>query len=170
MVNLAPIASSLDHQVHSCGPEQTLAEVADAMWKWGCTWLPVVKAQDVVVGVITETDVRLAILNRGSRLEECVAHVMTRFVVSVTAGSVIEDVEKLMQWSALRRFPVLDDDGRLMGVVTLTDAAPVENHPVENVPETLRSSELSERRAPMSSRIIVIPGSADPRDEPPIAA
>lgn len=174
MTKFAPIGFNLDHQSHSCTPEQTLAEVAHAMWKYACSWMPVVSAGEVVVGVVTNTDIRLATLNRGARLEERVSTIMTRFVVPVRSGQILEDVEKLMQWSPLRRFPVLDEAGRLRGLVSFTDYEPVESITILSE----RSAErLSERRPAMASGIaptlpsfLGTPQHAKPDEDGPIAA
>jgi|GEM_PF-4044837 len=174
MTNFAPIGFNLEHQSHSCTAEQTLAEVAHAMWKYECGWMPVVTADEVVVGVVTNTDIRLATLGHGSRLEERLSTIMTRFVVPVRWGQILEDVEKLLQWSPLRRFPVIDETGRLRGVVSFTDYEPVES-------ATLLSERLgeriSERRPPMASGIaptlpsfVGTPQHAKPEEDGPIAA
>jgi CBS domain-containing protein len=126
MSKFAPIGFNLDYQVHCCNPEQTVADAAHAMWKFACRWLPVVTRDKVVVGVITDTDIRIALLEHGARLEERLFNIMTRFVVPVRVGQVMTDVEKLLQWSPLRRFPLVDESGQLRGVVSFTDFEPVE--------------------------------------------
>jgi CBS domain-containing protein len=125
------IGGSMDHQVRSCRSSDSLGKAAHFMWEKNCGWLPVVNADAVVVGVVTDSDIRCATLEFGIQLTERVGVVMTRTVVPVRAGHVIHDMEKLMQWSHLNRFPVLDDEGHLVGVTTLRDAEPRDRSELE---------------------------------------
>jgi len=99
------------------------------MWEKDCGWLPVVDEDGVIVGVITDRDICMAALTRGTRLDdEFVETVMARQVVCVRQEHGIAEVEHLMKISQLRRFPVIDALGRPVGVVTVTDLARAETH------------------------------------------
>ncbi len=75
--------------------------------------LPVVNADNVVVGVVTEYDV---ISIEG----QTVGEIMTRGVISVTPDTDLEEVGQLLVHERIKRLPVLDQ-GRLVGIVSRAD-------------------------------------------------
>jgi CBS domain-containing protein len=88
----------------------------------GC--LPVTDGDGRVIGIVTDRDISLAASSRNSPMCELpVADAMTKDVVSVTASTSVEQTERLMRERQLRRLPVLDDDGRMIGMITLNDLA-----------------------------------------------
>ncbi len=75
--------------------------------------LPVVNADQVVVGVVTEYDV---IGKEGKTVGE----IMTRGVISVTPDTELEEVSHLLVHERIKRLPVLDQ-GKLVGIVSRAD-------------------------------------------------
>jgi len=75
--------------------------------------LPVVNADNVVVGVVTEYDVI-------SKEGQTVGEIMTRGVISVTPDTDLEEVGQLLVRERIKRLPVLDQ-GRLVGIVSRAD-------------------------------------------------
>jgi CBS domain-containing protein len=75
--------------------------------------LPVVNADNVVVGVVTEYDVI-------SKEGQTVGEIMTRGVISVTPDTDLEEVGQLLVHERIKRLPVLDQ-GRLVGIVSRAD-------------------------------------------------
>jgi CBS domain-containing protein len=75
--------------------------------------LPVVNADQVVVGVVTEYDV---IGKEG----QTVGEIMTRGVISVTPDTELEEVSHLLVHERIKRLPVLDQ-GKLVGIVSRAD-------------------------------------------------
>jgi CBS domain-containing protein len=79
--------------------------------------LPVVNANQVVVGVVTEYDV---IGKEG----QTVGEIMTRGVISVTPDTELEEVSHLLVHERIKRLPVLDQ-GKLVGIVSRADLVKV---------------------------------------------
>jgi CBS domain-containing protein len=75
--------------------------------------LPVVNADNVVVGVVTEYDVI-------SKEGQTVGEILTRGVISVTPDTDLEEVGQLLVHERIKRLPVLDQ-GRLVGIVSRAD-------------------------------------------------
>jgi CBS domain-containing protein len=75
--------------------------------------LPVVNADNVVGGVVTEYDVI-------SKAGQTVGEIMTRGVISVTPDTDLEEVGQLLVHERIKRLPVLDQ-GRLVGIVSRAD-------------------------------------------------
>jgi CBS domain-containing protein len=108
--------------VKTCRPETNLAEAVKLMWERDCGALPVVKPDGKVSGMITDRDICVAIATRGQTAG--------RVTVSDVAGGKAftcapEDdaivALQTMKSRRVRRLPVVDADGRLKGILSLSD-------------------------------------------------
>ena len=109
--------------VQTLTPITTLQEAATVMRERDLGWMPV-EESDKVVGIVTDRDI--VIRGVASALDmktTAVREVMTKNIVSCNAGDDVEDACELMEREQVRRLCVLDDDGRLVGVVSLADLA-----------------------------------------------
>jgi CBS domain-containing protein len=123
-VREAGVARIMTRTVATCRPSDSLASAVTAMWQGDVGFLPVIGDDGVVVGVLTDRDAAVAACTRGKRMDEvAVETVMTRELVSCTDRDEITDALRVMRARRVRRLPVLDQQGRLVGVVTLADAA-----------------------------------------------
>jgi CBS domain-containing protein len=110
--------------VRTCRPEDGLTEAARAMWERDCGCVPVVDESHRVVGMITDRDVCMAAYTRGSRLQDIrIDEVMSRRVLSCQPDTPLADAEATMRSGRVRRLPVVDDAGQLLGLVSLADIA-----------------------------------------------
>jgi CBS domain-containing protein len=106
----------------TCGVGNSLNEAARLMWDHDCGSLPVVDAAGQVVGIITDRDLCMAAYTQGRPLWAIpVANVMARQIHSVRAEDDVVDAHRLMSERQVRRLPVLDADGRLVGVLSIHD-------------------------------------------------
>lgn len=76
-----------------------------------------------VVGVFTERDLLRLLANSTNIGELTVGDVMTREVISVEPGASLIKAIHIMAKHGIRHLPVLDRDGKLMGIVSIRDAA-----------------------------------------------
>lgn len=75
-----------------------------------------------VVGVLTDRDITVAVVAREFNAQTTrVAEVMSTKLVSCRPGDSIADVLALMMREGVRRIPVTDAQGGLVGIVTLDD-------------------------------------------------
>jgi CBS domain-containing protein len=111
--------------VRCCGPHNTLDAAAHELWDGDCGALPVVDgAERRVVGILTDRDICMGAHFRGRPLAEIdVEHVMTRNVQSCHPGDELSSAEATMQSAQVRRLPVVDDAGQLLGMISLADIA-----------------------------------------------
>jgi CBS domain-containing protein len=104
--------------------KQTLNDAAQLMWDQDCGWLPVVDDNDQVIAAVTDRDIAMAAYLNGNCLTELpVAQAHSQSVVACTPTDDIEQVEEVMQEHRIRRLPVIDKGGSLVGVVALNDIA-----------------------------------------------
>ena len=132
-------------EVVTAGPETTVAELADLLAEHKVSGMPVVDAENRVVGVVSEADVimqdadlhfphyvqlleSIIYLESVRKFEERyrkafgtkVADIMTQDVVSISPDASVHDAATLMADSNVNRLPVTE--GRhLVGIVTRGD-------------------------------------------------
>jgi len=74
------------------------------------------------IGMITDRDLALRVVGKGrDAIETIVAEIMTRFPYSVSEETSIEDALTKMRSGGFRRLPVVDQNNKLIGVLTLDD-------------------------------------------------
>jgi CBS domain-containing protein len=113
-------------QVKSCSPSDTLERAAQLMWDGDCGCLPVCAGDGInrVVGMITDRDICMSALFEGKALRELtVSGAMAKQLLSCKAGDALTDAEKTMREARIRRLPVLDEQGALIGIIGLADLA-----------------------------------------------
>jgi CBS domain-containing protein len=135
----------MSRRVHHCRPDHTLAYAASRMWDHDCGCLPVCvdDGEPRVIGMLTDRDICMAALFQGRPLGELkVADAMSRDIRVCELDDRPEDVELLMRETKIRRLPVTDGSGGLVGIVSLADLARAANGgSTSDVPE----GSLSER-------------------------
>jgi CBS domain-containing protein len=93
--------------------DQTKRQAARLLSRHRISGLPVVNADNVVVGVVTEYDVI-------SKDGQTVSEIMTRGVISIAPDTDLEEVIHILVHERIKRLPVLHQ-GRLLGIVSRAD-------------------------------------------------
>lgn len=104
-----------------CTPETPLVAVAKLMKDGDCGEIPVCRGE-MVVGVITDRDITCrTIAENRDPLQMTAVEIMTRLVVTTTPGEDLENAIRVMEEEKVRRLPVVDQDERLVGMLSATD-------------------------------------------------
>jgi diguanylate cyclase (GGDEF)-like protein len=112
-------------------PHEPLITVVERMSHSSISCLIVVD-DDRPIGIVTERDiVKLCAQGSGSLLDSPVAEYMTAPVHSIPETMTLSDARKLMKTRRCRRFPVVEDDGTLVGLVTQSDILDGSMHSLE---------------------------------------
>jgi CBS domain-containing protein len=112
----------MSDDIKFCEANDTLDRAAGLMWNHDIGSLPVVDSERRVIGMVTDRDVCMAAYTQGKRLDEIpVSSVMSTRVLSVGPDENLGVAEKLMREGQVRRIPVLDFEGRLIGLVSQND-------------------------------------------------
>jgi CBS domain-containing protein len=116
------VENVMTRDAESCRPEDSLAAAASVMWRKDCGVVPVVDDEGRIVGVLTDRDICMALATRPQTASEVsVEGVMSREVRSCKATDEIRDALEIMRSGQLRRLPVLDGEGRLAGILSVSD-------------------------------------------------
>jgi len=110
-------------RVESCQPWTDLGEAAMVMWRNDCGAVPVQDpASGKLQGVITDRDICMALATTGRRPgERVVSEVMATQPLTVHPDDDIEAALETMRRGRVRRLPVVSDDGKLVGMLSIND-------------------------------------------------
>jgi CBS domain-containing protein len=116
------VYQAMTPSVRIAHPNDTLQTAAQIMCENDFGFLPVGQ-NDRLIGMITDRDIAVRAVACGAQPFEQVADYMTREVKYCYADDDLDDVMENMAQQKVRRLPVLNDDKRLVGVLSLSDAA-----------------------------------------------
>lgn len=109
-----------------CTPDTDLKSVAQMMCQHDCGEIPVVDSPESrkPIGVITDRDITCRTLGQGRdpfdlKASDC----MSSPPVTVKEDASLDDCCRLLEEHQIRRIPVVDDSGRLCGIVAQADIA-----------------------------------------------
>jgi IMP dehydrogenase len=110
------------------GPDATLAEVDALCGQYRISGLPVVDERDVLLGIVTNRDVRFVPADQHATRR--VREVMTPMpLVTAPVGIRPEDAMALLAKHKIEKLPLVDTDGRLTGLITVKDFVKSEQFP-----------------------------------------
>ncbi len=118
------VSELMSTDVKACSPHDTLNRAAQLMWENDCGVAPAVDEHMRPVGMITDRDVCMAAYTQGVRLADAtVERVMSRNAHTCAPGDDLTVAEKTMRERRVRRLAVVDKEGRLVGILSLSDIA-----------------------------------------------
>ncbi len=108
--------------VDLAGPEESVLTAAERMRQHTVGCLIVADREQFPLGILTDRDLVMRVVAaQRDAAGTTVGEVMTRFPELAHEDMPIEAALELMRRRAFRRLPVIDQDGRVSGVVTLDD-------------------------------------------------
>src|SRR3954469_15672601 len=116
------IRDVMTYDVRSVAPGDSVVVAAKAMQEMDVGVLPVCE-DDQLLGVVTERDIVVRGIALDLALDTPVKEVMTSDLVTCAPDDEVEGVVQDMQDAQVRRVPVLEEQQRLVGMVTLGDLA-----------------------------------------------
>jgi FOG: CBS domain len=116
------IKEIMNKPVKSISSNKSLREAGRLMAENDCGVLPVVDEIENVVGVLTDRDVCLALAREDRRPSEVLTkEVMSPNVFFCRPDDDLPTALSTMQSRLVRRLPVIDEDGKLEGIVSIDD-------------------------------------------------
>ncbi len=132
------VRALMTSQLITVGPQMSLKEAARRMIESGVSGLLVTDDDKALVGVITEADFVKSESGRRAKqrarllrwfgengempsTERLVADVMTSDVITLHPDADHAEAARIMRKSAIKRIPIVDDDGTLRGIVSRSD-------------------------------------------------
>ena len=126
------VSRSMTRKVITVNPETTIFEAQELMAANRIRHLPVVVADNTLVGIVTDRDLRSALpyrffkegispAERESLKNLRVKDIMTQKVITIPPAYTIQDALMVIQNSRVGALPVVDDVGRLQGIISVRD-------------------------------------------------
>jgi CBS domain-containing protein len=85
--------------------------------------IPIVES-DRLVGTVTDRDIAVRLVAEGKSPEKTqVADIASRELVTIDPDQDVEEAMRLMAKHQVRRLPVVEEDGKLVGIVAQADIA-----------------------------------------------
>ena len=125
-------------QVVTVRPTDSLGSVARLMEQHNVGAVVVCEGHNPT-GIVTDRDLALQVAGHGMPIEAAVARVMSAPVKTVGRDDGVLDTTRTMREAGIRRLPVVDDDGELVGIVTLDDLLRVLSRELSNLSEGIKS-------------------------------
>jgi CBS-domain-containing membrane protein len=117
----------MTRDVQTCRAADSLNAAAQIMWERDCGCVPVVEQMNGtarVVGMLTDRDICVAAYTQDRPLSEItIASAMAKGVRSCRFTDSIDTALNTLEQNQLHRLPVLDQDDRLIGMLSLADIA-----------------------------------------------
>src|SRR5690606_35546702 len=118
-------AGMITHPV-TCSPEDTIRDVDAICGRFRVSGLPVVDPNGKLVGIVTNRDMRF-VTDQSTKVRD----VMTPMpLVTAPVGVSKEDALALLRRHKVEKLPLVDDSGRLRGLITVKDFTKSEQFPL----------------------------------------
>ncbi len=114
------ISEVMTRDVQTISPDQTAQEAATFMLSAGAGSIPVTEGEQLI-GMITDRDIAVRGVANGHGPDTPVRDLMTSGIVCVNIDDDIRAVVSKMSEAQVRRLPVVDEQQRLCGIVSLGD-------------------------------------------------
>ena len=136
------VSDAMTAQVVTAKPTDTIKRVAKIMQEVDTGVVPV-SDNGKVIGMITDRDIVLRIVAEGGDPNQPVTSAMSEDVQTCREDDNLADAAALMGSHQLRRLPVLNDAGRLVGILSLGDIA--QDYGAKKVGQTLEEISAENR-------------------------
>jgi len=105
-----------------------VGDAQDCMREYGIGGIPIVDDYNKLLGIVTNRDLRFE-----KNFDRDIAEVMTsKNLVTVSAGTSLSQAEVILQENKIEKLPVVDDNYKLVGLITFRDIAKLTQKPIAN--------------------------------------
>lgn len=107
-------------------PDANVGNALTMMKKHHIGGIPVVGANGFLIGIVTNRDLRFQ-----EDMQLPISEVMTKEnLVTAPKGITLADATKILQHSKVEKLPVVDNDGKLVGLITYKDLMKIKDNPI----------------------------------------
>lgn len=131
-----PVGDLGPDDVVTASPDSELGEITDTLESENVGAV-VITEDNAPVGIITDRDAALAIHQHDDVASVSVEDVMTADPATIQEDEEAIEISRAIDEHDVRRFPVVDADGTLTGIVTLDDLVATIGEQLDNVSATI---------------------------------
>jgi len=111
------VENVMTKNVITVGPKDSIRRVAELLVEKGLDQVPVVDSKNRLVGIVTSWDITKATAQHKKRLRD----IMTKRVISSRRNDLLDVVARRLDRYGINSTPVIDDEHRVIGIITLGD-------------------------------------------------
>ncbi len=106
------------------GPDHLVQDAVDLMEKYSISGVPVT-VDGELVGILTNRDLRFE-----ENFAQPIRNIMTKeSLVTAKIGTTLEEAKKILQKHRIEKLPVVDEHGKLKGLITIKDIEKARSYP-----------------------------------------
>jgi len=111
----------INENVYTVSVESDCRQAARIMMEYEVGCLPVLDPQGRLEGIITDRDIAIRLVAMGRSFETPVREIMSKPVTTIHPQADAREVEHLMERHKVRRLPIVDEAGKLVGIISVSD-------------------------------------------------
>lgn len=112
-------------------PDQTLQDAEDIMASYKISGVPVIDDNNTLVGILTNRDMRFT-----KDFTQKVVNKMTKMpLITAREGTTLEEAAEVMHQNKIEKLPIVDDNNKLIGLITIKDINKKREYPNANKDE-----------------------------------
>lgn len=108
------------------GPDKTISDAVALMERYHISGVPIVDEEGTLVGILTNRDIRF----ETDYSKAIVDRMTSKNLVTAPVGTTLEQAEQRLAEHRIEKLPIVDDAGRLQGLITIKDILKVKRHPL----------------------------------------
>jgi IMP dehydrogenase len=103
----------------------TVRDAQELMAKYKVSGFPVTDDAGLLIGIVTNRDLRFA-----QDIDDSVANIMTNAgLITAPLGTTLEEAERILHKHRIEKLPIVDQAGKLVGLMTVKDISKKQKHP-----------------------------------------
>jgi len=108
-------------------PDNTVSEALELMSRYRISGVPIVDDKHILLGIVTNRDIRFEAKDPSDKI---VSEIMTKEnLITAKEGISMEDAESILRKWKIEKLPLVDDEGKLKGLITIKDIEKVIVYP-----------------------------------------
>lgn len=134
------IKECMNNNVYCLKPDNTVQDCAKLMNENHVGCVPICDNQNNLVGLVTDRDVILRSIACDKDVSTTpLSEIMSTKICCCNSDVEIKEAEDLMCKNQIRRLPIVDDNNKVIGIITLGDLAKNDNINTNEVSETFET-------------------------------
>jgi len=106
-------------------PTHTVRDALELMERYHISGVPITDEEGYLVGILTNRDIRFE-----TDFDRPIHEVMTsENLITAPVGTSLEEAEKILQKHKIEKLPIVDERGKLRGLITIKDLLKIRQHP-----------------------------------------
>lgn len=105
-------------------PDATVADAINLMREYGIGGIPVIDDQGILKGIVTSRDLRFE-----NNLKRKITEVMTKSLITTNHQTNLEEAARILQKHRIEKLPMVDEKGKLVGLITYKDITKIKDRP-----------------------------------------